>query len=233
MAVAKSNTASTSGASGGTNTTTYTGVAIGAAASDRQVWVGICNLDLGGLSSSVTGVTIGGVAATIESSTRSSDAPSGATFETFWCWAAVPTGTTANIVITCSAGSNNESGISVYRVVGADTTSPLQAGDADTEDNFPVGITVPVDGALLGFATVLGDGTTTSTWSGALTEDADFRRTTGLVKIFTSASGTTAGATSASVTWSSELGPGRMSLAAIKSAAPAADTLTNQTLRFM
>lgn len=232
MAVAKSNTASTSGASGGTNTTTYTGVAIGAAASDRQVWVGICNLDLGGLSSLVTGVTIGGVAATIESSTRSSD---GAAFETFWCWAAVPTGTTANIVITCSAGSTNESGISVYRVVGADTTSPLQAGDADTEDNFPVGITVPVDGALLGFATVLGDGTTTSTWSGALTEDADFRRTTvlGFVAIFTSASGTTAGATSASVTWSSELGPGRMSLAAIKSAAPAADTLTNQTLRFM
>lgn len=228
MAVAKSNTASTSGASGGTNTTTYTGVAIGAAASDRQVWVGICNLDLGGLSSLVTDVTIGGVAATIESSTRSSD---GATFETFWCWAAVPTGTTANIVITCSAGSTNESGISVYRVVGADTTSPLQAGDADTEDNFPVGITVPVDGALLGFATVLGDGTTTSTWSGALTEDADFRRTIlGFAAIFTSASGTTAGATSASVTWSSELGPGRMSLAAIKSAA---DTLTNQTLRFM
>lgn len=230
MAVAKSNTASTSGASGGTNTTTYTGVAIGAAASDRQVWVGICNLDLGGLSSLVTGVTIGGVAATIESSTRSSD---GATFETFWCWAAVPTGTTANIVITCSAGSTNESGISVYRVVGADTTSPLQAGDADTEDNFPVGITVPDDGALLGFATVFGDGTTTSTWSGALTEDADFRRTIlGFAAIFTSASGTTAGATSASVTWSSELGPGRMSLAAIKSA-PAADTLTNQTLRFM
>ena len=230
MAVAKSNTASTSGASGGTNTTTYTGVAIGAAASDRQVWVGICNLDLGGLSSLVTGVTIGGVAATIESSTRSSDA---AAFETFWCWAAVPTGTTANIVITCSAGSTNESGISVYRVVGADTTSPLQAGDADTEDNFPVGITVPVDGALLGFAGVLGDGTTTSTWSGALTEDADFRRTIlGFAAIFTSASGTTAGATSASVTWSSELGPGRMSLAAIKSA-PAADTLTNQTLRFM
>lgn len=230
MAVAKSNTASTSGASGGTNTTTYTGVAIGAAASDRQVWVGICNLDFGGLSSLVTGVTIGGVAATIESSTRSSD---GATFETFWCWAAVPTGTTANIVITCSAGSTNESGISVYRVVGADTTSPLQAGDADTEDNFPVGITVPVDGALLGFATVLGDGTTTSTWSGALTEDADFRRTIlAFAAIFTSASGTTAGATSASVTWSSELGPGRMSLAAIKSA-PAADTLTNQTLRFM
>lgn len=230
MAVAKSNTASTSGASGGTNTTTYTGVAIGAAASDRQVWVGICNLDLGGLSSLVTDVTIGGVAATIESSTRSSD---GATFETFWCWAAVPTGTTANIVITCSAGSTNESGISVYRVVGADTTSPLQAGDADTEDNFPVGITVPDDGALLGFATVFGDGTTTSTWSGALTEDADFRRTIlGFAAIFTSASGTTAGATSASVTWSSELGPGRMSLAAIKSA-PAADTLTNQTLRFM
>lgn len=93
--------------------TTFTSVAIGTATSDRIVIVVVQSE-----TSVVTGVTVGGVSATkaVEESTIISGLQ-------IW-YAAVPSGTTANIVLS-AGGTLNNTGIVVYSATGI-TAAPTQ-----------------------------------------------------------------------------------------------------------
>ena len=172
MAVSISNTATDNALHiTGTTSGTITGAAIGAAAADRLVFLHISNVDGNSAGAMVTGVTIGGVTATVKSNIND-----GTFFQSVIYFALVPTGTTANIMITVA----NSSGdcylcTSVFRVLGANTTTPVTSsstgdgsagGSGDAKPSCAV--TVGASGALLGGACVLGSGATSfSGWTNA------------------------------------------------------------------
>lgn len=176
MAIASSFTATAfQNITAGNSSSTFTAVAIGAAAADRLVFVQIGNLpdnaDSGNL---ITGVTIGGVTATqaVQSSFFF-----GLLYNDWW-WAAVPTGTTANIVITITSAVSGTGtfAINVYRVTGANTTSPVSSTKTVDDTTNPFGsITVLSGGIALGGVYGPDESsiqTITTVWTN-LTEDTD------------------------------------------------------------
>lgn len=154
---------SSSDTAGGT-TTTYTSVAIGAADTNRIVAVGVAvrvNADVDSISS----MTIGGISATQVAGARSTRADAGLSITDIW-YAAVPTGTTANIVINWSA-SVVRSGIGAYRIITATPAPTSVSFGIGTGTNATTGtITVPGGGA--GFA-IFGNrnGTGSVAWTNA------------------------------------------------------------------
>lgn len=105
-------------------TITFTSVGIGAAAANRYVFITIPYYNGGGSNISIASVTIGGVLATIHAqpfnvttSTRGGCA---------LVSALVPTGTTADVVVTYSvnSGSYYRPRIAVYRVTNLKSTTP-------------------------------------------------------------------------------------------------------------
>jgi len=103
-------------------TQTFTGVAIGTPAADRLVVV-IAACYTGNSGGACNGITIGGVAANIVPETNET----GFRIRTVIAWLRVPTGTTADIVV--SWPTSGPGGISVYNVTGQSSDTP---NDADT-----------------------------------------------------------------------------------------------------
>lgn len=122
-------------------TITFTGVAIGAAASDRYVFVAIPYYNGGTSNISIASVTIGGVLATIYSQPFNASAIRGGAALVS---ALVPTGTTADIVITYAAsGSFFRPRIAVYRVTGLQSNSPVEfITKTGVDNNIPLTLTV-------------------------------------------------------------------------------------------
>lgn len=167
MAVAITQTANPAGVSHSANATTYTAASIGTASDDRIVVVGIGKEVV---TVVVNSVTIGGVTAALIA---------GNTFGSMGAWlyfAPIPTGTTADVVITWSGAITNiQNHISVYAVTDAagppasgsntstdmDVTAPLTTGST----------TIPTNGGMLAVAACATD-TTTKTWAN-LTIDVD------------------------------------------------------------
>ena len=166
----------------------------------------------------VSSVTIAGVSATQVSGAAAT--PGSSVCTDIW-YAAVPSGTTATVVVTY-AGTSVVSGIAVYRIIT--TTAAPSAGQNDFDVAFnnassPLSraITIPSGGGMIGsFIYSPASGSNTTTWAGGtITKDVDVNiNSTG--RFFSAANDVTdSGATTieTSVTGTAAV-PAAMSLAA-------------------
>src|SRR5579863_1461870 len=133
------------GVSGGS--VTFTGVAFGAAAANRYIVVA---LYLDGSGISMTGVTIGGITATaVVGSGNGTMAPS------IWI-AAVPTGTSGNVVATSTASPGTaEYGIAVYAMYSNGSATPSATGTS-TASPPTATVAVPAGGVMIAVGTSTG-----------------------------------------------------------------------------
>lgn len=166
MAVLITQTANPSGVSSSSNVATYSGVSIGAAATNRIVVVLVAS-ELA--SASINSVTLGG-----SSMTAGTEGNFGAVYARAF-YLLYPTGTTADIVVTYGANaSNTQNHIAVYSVTGAaySATGADQSSDMDATDRLTTGaITIASGGGFIAIAAGATDGTA-KTWAEA-TEDLD------------------------------------------------------------
>lgn len=166
MAVLITQTANPSGVSSSSNVATYSGVSIGAAATNRIVVVLVAS-ELA--SASINSVTLGG-----SSMTAGTEGNFGAVYARAF-YLLYPTGTTADIVVTYGANaSNTQNHIAVYSVTGAaySATGADQSSDMDTTDRLTTGsITIASGGGFIAVAAGATD-TGAKTWAEA-TEDLD------------------------------------------------------------
>lgn len=221
-------------------TVTFTNQAIGTAASNRLVFVGVSDVDLSGIGNNNPTCTIGGVTATQVG--YIADSSSSLNHDAFWYWALVPTGTTATIILNYSGSTgdlqNQWVGIAVYNVTGASTTSPIAttatnsagSGHATTSAS----ITIASGNELIAFADqVSGASLSFTSWTNATAVTNQIYNTG--TKIGTaSATSTTAGAPAVTATWSSSsASKGPLLSMIVIAPAPVGDTLTNQILLFM
>lgn len=144
-----------------TNTTayTYSAVAIGTAHFNRRIVVGVIFDDSG--DSPLASLTVGGVAATLVKSQDSAVA---------LYIALVPTGTTADIVVTYATAANR-SAIGVWRLDGVTSNTPHHTiGIQGTGTSVGEEIQIPAGGAAVGIASL--SSSASMTWTG-LTENFD------------------------------------------------------------
>lgn len=138
---------------------TFSGASIGTAASDRRVHVLV--MGEGGNPATLTSATVGGIAATINVQRSSGD------LTTAIITAAVPTGTTADIVLTFFA-SKNSANIGVYRSVGLTSNTAVDT-DSSASDPATATLTSLPGGFCIGLCcSTIG---TTVTWSGGVNKD--------------------------------------------------------------
>lgn len=184
MAVAITQTANPAGVNHSGGVVTYSGLSIGTAAADRIVVV-LIGSEAGDEPSEVT---IGGNAATKATGTTLGTT----TVDAYIYYRAVPTGTTADVVISSFSAQSTNHHIAVYSVTGA--ASPPTAGndtsdDMDATDPLTTGsTTIAANGGMLAVAAGSTDANA-KTWAN-LTEDID--ADAGALR-FTTASSTTAG----------------------------------------
>lgn len=134
-------------------TYTFSGASIGTAAADRKVVVGVVGTRAAAGTHTVATMTIGGIAATLVKQQNVSHSDR----QTAEIWqAAVPTGTTANIVVTFDAGMRG-AGIGVYAVYGA--ASAAYDTDGSNADPMSASIDVPAGGILIGVGVNANGGT--------------------------------------------------------------------------
>jgi hypothetical protein len=187
MAVAITQTANPAGVNSSSNVATYSGVAIGTANANRIVVVCVAS-ELA--SASINSCTLGGNAMT--AGTQGNE---GAVYSRLF-YLAVPTGTTADIVVTYGANApSTQNHIAVYSVTGAVVSSvgADSSSDMDTSDRLTTGsISIATGGGFLAVAGGATDGTG-KTWADA-TEDLDIDA--GALR-FTTATRTTALTTTA------------------------------------
>ena len=147
---------------GGTATHTFTAVPIGAASASRVVVVAIGAL-WAGSGPYITGVTIGGVTATLDTTT-----PPGGWMRSAIARATVPTGTTADVVVTFSA-AYSVSALFAYRASSALSVHDVEDGAVATN---PTRTITTTDGGFLVAVSAKGDNYD-MVWTGAATERAE------------------------------------------------------------
>lgn len=150
-------------------TFTYTSKAIGAIDGNRRVIVATGSTV--NASRTVSSVTVGGISATQAVTAESSG--SGVYARTSIWIATVPSGTTANIVVTYSA-SVNRSAISVWAAYGLQSSTATSTGSSSSSsDPMTASLTINTGGIGVGMAhNYYGGGHTSYTWTN-LTEDND------------------------------------------------------------
>ena len=173
---------------------TFAAEAIGAAAADRRVHVLI---GASGNVGTITTVTIGGISANITAQAQDGAAKAGI------ATALVPTGTTADVVVTLS-DTQGRCHIGVFSSTGLSSNTPLDTGTS-TADPATDTLTSAPGGFCLGLGVSVA--TTTVAWTG-ITEQYDVQ-----VEATITASGASAATTGASVSPSGDY------------AAPGADTI--------
>ena len=148
-------------------TYTATGLAIGAADPDRWVIAAVfSNFQWDG---TVASVTIGGV-----SGTRLFGAPvltGGGGHWEFWK-ANIPTGTTANVVVTTGDAAFWDGAAATYYCIGEPTYFDGKHDGTYTGNTFSVAINVPANGAVIAIASNDGAGTL-SGWVGVAADSTD------------------------------------------------------------
>lgn len=127
-----------------TSPITFTGVSIGTAAADRKVsfvWKGIES----GLNVTGVSATIGGVAATLDIWTKSSNDNNGNQNHAAIFSLDVPTGTTATIVLTFTGSSVLffDSTISVYAITGCAAGSAAAINESHAANDLTTGTVTP------------------------------------------------------------------------------------------
>lgn len=138
-------------------TKTFSGVSLGAAASDRTIVIvgGGADADARTLLS----VTVGGVTASVDVAVTIA---AGTDKFAFVAHAAVPTGTTGDVVVTWS-GLVAMTYITVYRVVGVVYVTDTDAYAANNVTPYSVSLTTASGGVA--FATVVWGNNATTTWT--------------------------------------------------------------------
>jgi hypothetical protein len=123
---------------GASPVTVVTGADLGTAAADRVIILTYAHTSSGG-ARLPTAVTIGGVSATLVGFNRDAATNPNASI---W-YAAVPTGTTGNIVVTASSANLNDHVIGVYRATGLYSAVPMYVRRSQITDGsfrLPVGV---------------------------------------------------------------------------------------------
>ena len=144
---------------------TFSSEAIGSPAENRVI--ALCIGSRSANSTTVSSITIGGVSATKQVEYR--NLSNGTTLANIWT-AEVPTGSTADIVVTFS-GPVYRCGVGIYRIVGIQSQVPYSSNGA-TANNVSIDMNTPdAEAAVIAMCTTNADGSTT--WTG-LTEDCDF-----------------------------------------------------------
>lgn len=147
---------------GSATTYTFSSQALGTAASDRKIVVGAFAVNA---VKAVSSMTIGGVSASLVVAKTNSGG------EQIELWqAAVPTGTTGDVVVTW-AGGQLGCGIGVFRIVGAESAAHDTGGSAAAGAGSDT-LDIPANGVAVGVAGTNPNGIPTWTWTG-LTEDYD------------------------------------------------------------
>jgi hypothetical protein len=175
------------------NVTTYTfsGASLGAEAADRYIFVTITAASSTGTARTISSGSIGGVAASIAVQ-QGAASSSGMTAAIML--AAVPTGTTGDVVVTLS-GAGGSCDIGVYRVTGLGSATAFDtAVNSDEAGGGVVSTTidVPGNGFVIGVAMFEADVATT-TWVGA-SENYDESNGDGSPEIVTAAMSSALGA---------------------------------------
>lgn len=170
---------------------TFTGTSIGAADASRVVAL-VINIRSNTAQDAMT-ATIGGFPATVVLGTEADVS------QHFYCaiiYAAVPTGTTANLVLsnlTADSGSNNSMTGSVHRIIGASATAE-DSGTVTGSTTLTTTINSSSGGVVI--ATAMGNAPgPDAVWSLPLTEATDVLTTGGADDTSTTATGPTTGST--------------------------------------
>ena len=180
---------------------TFTAQPIGTPSSDRLIFV--CMQNFSPIDHNmVTAMTIGGVSAT-ELANINDGLPR---LESAIWWAPVPTGTTADIVLTLPGSFTlpNAIGIIVYSVTGANTTTPVLASATAADPSAPsASITIPSNGELLAFSTQYESPTSVfSAWTNAtVDQNRSYNDTLGNNIGLTTALSSTSGTPTVTATW--------------------------------
>ena len=150
--------------------TTYSNQNFGPASSDRHIVVVLAAR----VAATISSISIGGVAATIAIQQAQSSNRIGLAI------AAIPTGTSGDIVFTLSSGTLFRSLIAVYAVTGIDSLTAYATASATT-NNGAMSLTIPADGIVIGGAMSFSTSSGAFTWTN-LTENSDIlvNGTTGL-----------------------------------------------------
>lgn len=172
-------------------THTYSSLSIGAASSRRTVLV----VAYGGDGSTVSGVTVGGVSATEVAAQASGKLKIFAL--------AVPTGTTATVVMTCSGFSSTDC-VAIFATYDLRSTTPVDVTTPaeDSATSKTLTLSTAANGVTIGFChkNTIDETATAATWSG-MTEHCDVPMWRNRYSA-ASAGPTTAETRAVSVTWS-------------------------------
>lgn len=147
---------------------TFTTQALGTAAADRYLIIGVEQRFTSG-TPTITSVTVGGVAATALFTEIDGGA---ATSSANMYIVAYPTGTTADIVVNHSGGCTS-CGIGVWAAYGLRSATPTDSGTSNTTGAMTTDLDVLEDSVAVGFVLTSGSGAArTTTWTN-LSEDFD------------------------------------------------------------
>jgi hypothetical protein len=157
----------TDSSSSDVSTYTFTSASLGTAGATRHIIVGFAAGQLGANLNAPNSCTIAGVSATL---VISDPVGTGLSWRQFWI-AAVPTGTTGNIVLT-RAGNMSSGAIVVWAAYDLISATAFATGTPGSgTPTASANCNTSAGGIAVGFAR--GSSSSTFTWSG-LTEDADF-----------------------------------------------------------
>lgn len=189
------------------STITHTGASIGTAAPDRYIVLFLGHRNVGGVTNNIESVTVGGVNCFGIRAAMHGSAADDPYVEIWMTSSAIPTGTTANIVVTYF-GANDRHCVGVYSVTGIQKTTANTSNDSS--DNGTGSITVSIakreGGCTMAGAFFLsGSGSQTVTFGGAeIVEDAQVQVAATVANMaFASASDTTGATISVTATSSS------------------------------
>lgn len=149
-------------------TITFSSVSIGAA--DPSRWVAFCFINTSTGSSLVgTTATIGGATATISAVYEQTVGSMGQIYGMVWGYAYVPTGTTANIVVTCPTAQRGR--VFAFSVKGINTLSVYSQAwsTISTNSTMTTTVNIPTNGLVLYCADNTGGNTPTLSGTAGLT----------------------------------------------------------------
>lgn len=142
---------------------TFSSAALGTARGNRQIVVGL--EATGGTVYTLSSVTIGGISASVDIQTTTSND------RIAIVRAAVPTGTTGDIVVTFS-NTFNSCAIGVWAVYGASTGAASDTASSSADPPSTTACAIPAQGVAVGFVRSNANSGGAFAWTG-LTEDFD------------------------------------------------------------
>lgn len=183
-------TATTSTGSAWTTGRTFSGLSIGTAAADRVIAIAL-NFRSASSQAAMT-ATIGGISATVVMGT---EADASNFFYSCIIYAAVPTGTTADLVLsnlTADSGTTATMALSVHRIIGASATAEA-TGTVTGSTTLSTTINSTAGGVVIAAAMGNAPGPD-CTWTN-ITEETDILTPNSGADTSSTASGTTSGST--------------------------------------